>query len=376
MDKVIVFAIPVFSILIAAEVVYGWKKKRNTYRLNDAISSLSQGVLSQLVASVTQIFQIGFYTMIYSSVAVVRNDAWWNAWYGWILAVLCYDFCDYWLHRMSHESALLWAAHAVHHQSQDFNFSTALRQESAYMLLGWVFFVPMALLGVPPENFAIAGLVVLLYQFWIHTEHVGKLGWFDRVFSSPSNHRVHHAVNPQYIDKNYGAILVLWDRMFGTFSEEREKCAYGTLAPLNSWDPLWAIVGGYWKLAQNAWHAPRWADKLRIWYKPPGWQPDAVSQMPAPTATDGAQARRYDPPTSRAAKWCGGVQFLLLLAASGAYLWQAEQLPARTAAILLFAITMGLWSVGAVLQARIRISTALLLDVVAVALGVWALGLF
>lgn len=163
-----------------------------------------------------------------------------------------FDFCDYWLHRLGHEIAILWAAHVVHHQSEDFNLSTALRQESFVPLLGWIFYVPMALLGVSPQQFALAGLIVLVYQFWIHTEHIGKLGWFDRIFSSPSNHRVHHATNPQYINKNYGGLLIIWERLFGTYAEENEACIHGTRTPLRSWDPVWAVTSGYAALAQAA----------------------------------------------------------------------------------------------------------------------------
>jgi hypothetical protein len=165
------------------------------------------------------------------------------------------------------------------------------------MLLGWIFYLPMAILGVEPEQFGIAGLVVLIYQFWIHTEHVGKLGWFDRVFSSPSNHRVHHAVNDQYLDKNYGGMLVIWDRMFGTFAEEKEPVVYGTRTPLNSWDPLWSIFSGYQQLLQNAAQMPRWQDKLKMFIKPPGWRPAGMA-APAPFDLDAAR-RRYRPSCRR-----------------------------------------------------------------------------
>ena len=219
MLQLLLISLPVFAVLIAVECAYGWKTGRQTYRINDAVSSLSQGVLSQAIAVCTKLFQIGLYTVVFSKMAVLVKPAWWGSAAGWLVAIVLFDFCDYWLHRAGHEIAILWAAHVVHHQSEDFNLSTALRQESFVPLLGWVFYVPMALLGVPPEQFALAGLIVLLYQFWIHTEHIGKLGWFDRLFSSPSNHRVHHAINPQYINKNYGGMLVIWDRLFGTFAE-------------------------------------------------------------------------------------------------------------------------------------------------------------
>jgi hypothetical protein len=194
--------------------------------------------------------------------------------------LLLYDLCYYWLHRAGHEVAIFWAAHVVHHQSQEYNLSTALRQTASGGLLGWIFYLPLALLGVPPLLFGIVALVDLLYQFWVHTEHVGKLGWFDRVFCSPSNHRVHHAVNEGYVDRNYGGILVVWDRMFGTFQEEHEPCVYGTRAPLNSWDPLWANLEVYAGLAATAWRTPRWRDKLALWFKPPGWEPAGAWPKP------------------------------------------------------------------------------------------------
>lgn len=225
-SQIIVLATPVFFLLIALELAIGFKRQRNTYRLADAVSSISLGMLSQTSAVFTRLLRIGIYTALFEHVALWRNDAFWTSLPGWLLALVFYDFCYYWLHRMGHESAVLWAAHAVHHQSQDYNLSTALRQTSSGALLGWIFYVPMALAGVPPLVFGVVALIDLLYQFWVHTEQVGRLGWFDRWFCSPSNHRVHHAVNDAYLDKNYGGILILWDRMFGTFKDEdlQEKC--------------------------------------------------------------------------------------------------------------------------------------------------------
>jgi alkylglycerol monooxygenase len=231
MSKVIVLATPVFFLLIAIEYAWGIARGRNTYRLQDAVSSIGLGMMSQFTTVFTGLLRVGLYTAVYASLSLVPLEAakeFWNTWYGWVLALIFYDFCYYWLHRLGHESAILWAAHVVHHQSQDYNLSTALRQTSSGALLGWVFYIPMALAGVPPAVFGIVALVDLLYQFWVHTEHVGKLGWFDRWFCSPSNHRVHHAVNDRYVDRNYGGVLIIWDRIFGSFKEEDEKCVYGT----------------------------------------------------------------------------------------------------------------------------------------------------
>ena len=367
MEKIIVYAFPVFALMIFAEYGYGLATGRNTYRINDAISNLSQGVLSQITLVFTAIFQIGIYTLAYDKVALFHGQAW-NSWYGWIAAMLLVDFCGYWHHRYSHETGILWAAHVVHHQSQDFNFSTALRQESAYPVLGWVFYLPLAVLGVPPEVFAVTGLVVLLYQIWIHTELVGKLGWFDRVFSSPSNHRVHHAVNDSYIDRNYGGMLIIWDRLFGTFQEEtEEKCVYGIRPQLDSWDPIWANVHVYWSLMRDAWRTGNWLDRLRIWFMPPGWRPvDVRAKFPKPEF-DISKVSLFDPKVGKRESWFAAIQFLVLLGASALLLWYLDELPFHLSALLVACISTGYWAMGKVLEGKMKLSRALLIDAIALA---------
>ncbi len=358
MDQIIVFAIPVFALLIGLEFAYGWLKGRNTYRLNDAISSLSQGLLSQVAAVCTQIFQIGLYAMFYAHFGPKQWAAAWQTPWGWVAAVVFFDFCDYWLHRVSHRSAIFWAAHIVHHQSQCFNFSTALRQESAYAVLGWMFYLPMALAGVPPTVYAVAGLVVLLYQFWIHTELVGRLGWFDRVFSSPSNHRVHHAVNDRYIDKNYGAIFVLWDRLFGTFEPETEPCVYGTRTPLNSWDPGWTVLQGYWSLLSHAMSLPRWRDRARALWAPPGWHPQVSRSEPF----DPSGIRPYDPPMTAPQQWAGSALFALAVIATALFLWHADDLTTGRTACGALSLVLALWGIGRILKSPERLVHAGLLS--------------
>lgn len=373
MERIIVFAFPLFAVMILAEYAWGVRHGRNSYRINDAISSLSQGLLSQVTVVFTQFFHIGIYTLAYAKFALWRDLAFWHAWYGWIAALVLADFCGYWHHRLSHEVGVLWAAHVVHHQSQDFNFTTALRQELAYPILGSIFYVPMFLAGVPPEMFAISGLAVLLYQVWIHTEQVGRLGWFDRVFSSPSNHRVHHAVNDRYIDRNYGNVLMIWDHLFGTFVEEgEEKCVYGTRPMLDSWDPLWANVIVYGKLLRDSWRARRWRDKLRVWFLPPGWRPrDVAERYPAP-AFDISAVRRFDPPMARGILWFAALQFLLVVAASAAFLWYADTMRASTAAVYLAALCAALWSIGSLMRSGKGIGPALLADGLALVLAALA----
>ncbi len=370
MERIIVYAFPVFGLLIFAEYAWGIARGRNTYRLNDAISNLTQGVLSQITLVFTGIFQIGIYTLFYKALGFHGAERFWDSWYGWIIAMILVDFCGYWLHRYSHETGILWAAHAVHHQSQDFNFSTALRQESAYPVLGWIFYLPLAFLGLPPDTFAVTGLVVLLYQIWIHTEHVGKLGWVDRVFSTPSNHRVHHAINDHYIDKNYGGMLIIWDRMFGTFAEEtEEKCVYGTKPPLDTWDPVWANLAVYWNLFRDASRSSSLKDRLKIWFMPPGWRPADVEEKYPKPAFDIAKVVTYDPVVGRGNLWFASVQFLVLLAAAGALLWNMDDLSFAASAMFVFAMLVAYWGMGRVLDGRGSVFSALMLDAAALGLA-------
>src|SRR5690606_31283640 len=251
--------------------------------------------------------------------------------------------------------------------SQDYNLSTALRQTSSGALLGWIFYLPMAVAGVPPLVFGVVALIDLLYQYWVHTEQVGKLGWFDRVFCSPSNHRVHHAVNDRYLDRNYGGILIVWDRLFGSFREEDEKCVYGTRAPLNSWDPLWSNLEVYWALARDSWHARSWADKLRVWIKPPGWRPpDVAARFPKPDFRIDA-VRRYHPPMTPALAWFAGLQFAGILAGVALFLWHADAMPVSRSVVRLAALTASLWAVGAAMQGRIRMLAVLMIEAGALA---------
>lgn len=374
-SQVIVLATPVFFLLIAIEFAWGLAKKRNTYRLNDAVNSIGLGMLSQITAVFTRLFRIGIYTLIYGWVSVWHNEAFWMSWYGWLLALVFYDFCYYWLHRAGHESAVFWAAHVVHHQSQDYNLSTALRQTSSGALLGWIFYVPMAIAGVPPLVFGVVALVDLLYQFWVHTEHVPKLGWFDRWFCSPSNHRVHHAVNERYLDRNYGGVLIVWDRLFGSFKEEDEKCVYGTRSPLNSWDPLWSNTEVYWALAKDSWHARNWLDKLRVWLKPPGWRPADVAAKFPRAPFDIARVERYHPPMGKGVAWFGAIQFGVLLQGVALFLWHADRTPLAVSAIWLGVLAAALWAVGAVMQGRITVLEVLLIEAAALATATSALGM-
>lgn len=361
MSFVIVLAAPVFFLLILAEWLWGLKLARQgqasaqTYRLDDAISSISLGMISQIAAIFTRLLRIGIYTLVFEQLSLFPEQTWWNTWYGYLLALVFYDLCYYWFHRVSHEVAWFWGGHAVHHQSHHYNLSTALRQSTSGVLLGWIFYIPMALAGVPPLVFGIVALIDLLYQFWVHTEHVGRLGWFDRWFCSPSNHRVHHAVNDGYVDRNYGGIWVVWDRLFGSFKEEdqAQPCIYGTRTPLHSWDPLWANVQVYAELAHDSWHAKRWQDKLMVWLRHPGWRPaDVAARFPKP-AFDVQQFSPYQPRQTRATLVLASAWFVLLLAATMKLLWHMDDMVWSQAATCVLAVSAGLWGVNTLLQNRI-----------------------
>ncbi len=351
--QVIVLATPVFLALIGIEVLVGRARGRDTYRLSDALNSIGLGIMSQLTGLFVTALTVGIYGAVHAHLAIASLPA--DSPWVWLGALVAYDFFYYWHHRAGHRIALFWAPHAVHHQSEDYNLSTALRQTSGGWLAGWIFYLPMALAGVPPLVFAVVALIDLLYQYWVHTQQIGRLGWFDRWFCAPSNHRVHHAVNDCYLDRNYGGILIVWDRLFGTYAEEddREPCIYGTRSPLRSWNPLWANLQVYAELAKDSWHAASWADKLRVWFAPPGWRPaDVEARWPKP-AFDIAAVTRYDPPIAPAAARQAGVLFAALLAATAWLLWHSHRLGPLSLAGGSAAVVAALWWVGRICTPRV-----------------------
>jgi sterol desaturase/sphingolipid hydroxylase (fatty acid hydroxylase superfamily) len=350
--QIIVLATPVFLLLIAIEFALGWKRRRNTYRLNDAMNSIGLGIMSQIVGVFGKLFSVGIYTAVFSQAALWQLNA--GSPWVWLAGLVIYDLCYYWHHRFGHTVALFWAAHVVHHQSEDYNLSTALRQTSSGWIGGWLFYLPMALIGFPPVVFATVALIDLLYQYWVHTQQIGRLGWFDRWFCAPSNHRVHHAVNDRYLDKNYGGILIVWDRLFGSFEEEdeHEPCIYGTRGPLRSWNPVWANLHNYWDMARDSWRAERFGDKLRVWFKHPGWRPaDVAARWPKP-AFDIGQVTLYDPPLSKAAAWAAALLFVAALGVTTWFLWNAHTLALGRQAGVALAIVGMLWGVGALCTPR------------------------
>ncbi|MDZ4812887.1 MAG: sterol desaturase family protein [Pseudomonadota bacterium] len=366
----IVYAIPVFFLLMAIEIAVARARRRSAYRLADSINSVSLGTMSQVAGVFTRLLSLGIYVWIYEQVRLFDLPA--TSILIWIGALVAYDFLYYWHHRLGHEVNILWAAHVVHHQSEEFNLSTALRQTSSGFLLGWVFYLPMAVAGVPPLVFASVALIDLLYQYWIHTEQIGRLGWFDRVFASPSNHRVHHGVNDQYVDKNYGGILIVWDRLFGTFQDERadDPVVYGTRAPLRSWNPLRANLDTYFDLARDSWHARRWGDKLRVWIARPGWRPNDVALAYPKPAFAIERVRKYDTTLTIFAQVYCLLQFIAIVAAGTHFLAILPMLNRIDAGLYALFVLASLWILGGLLEARPGFRWLELIRLLSIACGV------
>ena len=309
--NIILYAVPFFFLLIFIELLLEKKKGTDYYRVNDSINSLTAGVLSRMTGIVKQLFPLTIYVVAYEQLALFQME---SSWWMWVTAFVLYDFCYYWNHRLGHEMNILWAAHVVHHSSEEYNLTTALRQ-SGSSFFSWIFYLPMAILGFEPLILITVGSLNLIYQFWVHTRHIPKLGWYEGVFVTPSNHRVHHAQNQIYIDRNYGGVFIIWDRLFGSFQEEldAEKPIYGIRKALKSWDPLWANVHVYAQLGKDCWHAKRWQDKLLIWFKRTGWRPADVEQNYPLNKVDLTQFRKFDIPLTLINKWYSLIQYSLVV---------------------------------------------------------------
>ena len=318
----IALAVPFFILALLLELIVDRVRGSDLYRANDAINSLSAGTLSSTTGYFTKFVELLVWGFVLENFALVDMPLdWFDASSRgvalWITAVLAWDFCYYWAHRFGHEISILWAAHAVHHQSEEYNLSTALRQTSTGFLFGWIFYLPLFLIGFPLEILITVNAVSLIYQFWVHTQVVNRMGALDRILVTPSNHRVHHAQNQRYIDKNYGGILILWDRLFGTFEPESddEPVVFGVRKPLANWNPFRANLQVYQYLLFDAREATSWRDKLSIWFRRTGWRPaDVESRFPR-KKIDLANFEKFDPAVpAPVARYVLG-QFVVVIAA-------------------------------------------------------------
>ncbi|WP_286756065.1 sterol desaturase family protein [Roseivirga sp. UBA838] len=317
-----IIAIPVYFLLIGLELVAHRFQSIRSYRLNDAITNINCGVTSQVTGAFLKVFTIGFYTFIFETFRFITIE---NSVLTWIVAFIAYDFFYYWAHRMSHEVNLFWGGHSVHHQSEEYNLSVALRQSSTQTIWTFIFYTPMALVGFHPLILLSVSGFNLLYQFWIHTESINKLPqWFEAIFNTPSHHRVHHARNPKYIDKNHGGTFIIWDRLFGTFKQEEERPTYGITKNLNSWNPVWANVAHYSDMLRDMRTIPKWSDRLRYVFQKPGWLPDYLGGYRAPYDIDRTSYRKFDLHAAKVVNAYVLVQYIVLLAGTALFLFNLE----------------------------------------------------
>ena len=348
----ILYAVPFFFVLIVLELLLDRWRGVNNYRVADAVNSISTGVLSTTTGLLTKGVGLLTYAFALEHLGLFQWPA--DSVWVWVFAFVLYDFCYYWLHRLGHERNILWAAHSVHHQSEDYNLSTALRQTSTGFLLSWIFYLPLALFGVPLLVFVSVAALNLLYQFWVHTRHIPKLGWYEWFFVTPSNHRAHHAQNPLYMDRNYGGVFIIWDRLFGTFQEEddNEPVVFGVTTPLASWNPIWANLQFYAQLLADARRTRNLWDKLRIWFMPTGWRPADVAARYPLNKPDLASFRKFEVPLALGQQVYVVLQFAVYVAL-GSYLMNLENSVSTAGLVLGWgAMAWGLFVLGALLENR------------------------
>lgn len=365
---IIAAAIPFFLLLIGVELWWSQRVGRRVYRFDDTVADLACGLGNRALGLLWVGATFVVYAAVYERLALFDLSA--HPALMWTVALVGQDLTYYLYHRASHRVNFLWATHVVHHQSDEYNLAVALRQSWFTSLTGWVFDLPLALLGVPPLVYATVAAVNLLYQFWIHTRLVSRLGPLETVLNTPSHHRVHHGTEARYLDCNYAGIFIVWDRLFGTFVPERDEPTYGTVRPFRSLDPLWANVEPWLHLAWMASQARTWREKLRVWVSPPEWKPQGVDPlaMPAPmaarslAAAAGSEARVYPYVALWGAPAVGLVVLLLVLEPrrtllltallSGALVWllvaQAALMERRPQALTLERARLAAALVGAV----------------------------
>jgi alkylglycerol monooxygenase len=370
---IILFSIPFFFVLMGVELAYSARSRRGLYRLNDSIADLGCGILSQVSGVFSKLFAIGIYVWAWHHLAVQRWLPAVPMWAdgapfvragafpgfavnarelaAWTAAFLLVDLAYYWSHRLSHGINVLWAGHVVHHSSEEYNLAVALRQSSIHGLFTWVFYLPLALIGIPPVMYVTCYALNLLYQFWIHTRAVDRMGrWTETVMNTPSHHRVHHGRNPKYLDRNHAGMLIVWDRLFGTFQAEEEEPVYGITRPLRSWNPLWANVHGFVEIARDAMRARSWRDRWMYVAGPPGWRAASEGGPIAPPEVTADTAESWDPAVPAGLAAYGFAQFAAALAGSFALLLNAGSMPAAHVAAAGFYVAISLAGVGGVFE--------------------------
>jgi alkylglycerol monooxygenase len=312
--KILLIATPAFLLLVLFEKFYGVWKGKETYRNMDMISSLSSGITNATKDVLGLSVVVLSYGWLVNHLAIVHVQ---NSILTFVIAFVALDLAGYWVHRIDHEYNFFWNSHIIHHSSEDFNLACALRQSiSSIVKIFAVFLLPAALLGVPEKVVIIVAPLHLFAQFWYHTQHIDKMGFLEKIIVTPSHHRVHHAINAEYLDKNYSQIFIIWDKLFGTFQEERKENppVYGITRPVQTWNPIKINFQHLWLLIKDAWHTKSWEDKFKIWMMPTGWRPaDVAARNPVYKIDDVYHYEKFDTKASPALHVWSWVQLLSAL---------------------------------------------------------------
>ena len=270
------FAVPAFVLLVLLEMIWARRRRPNTYEPRDTFTSLAFGLGSSVTGLLAGGIVLALSLWLFQFRLFDFGAEWWMVWWLWPLCFVLDDLGYYWFHRCAHRVRWFWASHVNHHSSQHYNLSTALRQSwTSFFALSFIFRIPLTLLGFHPALIVFVGAFNLIYQFWIHTEAIDRMPrWFEAVMNTPSHHRVHHATNPLYLDRNYAGTFIIWDKLFGTFQqEENEPIRYGIVRQLGSFNLLWAVFHEWIGIAQDVRRAP-WRHKFSYLWRPPGWTHD------------------------------------------------------------------------------------------------------
>lgn len=348
--RYIALAVPFFLVLIGIELLVNRRQGDLRYTFHDAVASMGCGMGQQILGLVTFTVRVGGYALAYEHLRVATISP--RSVLAWVALIFGVDLGYYLYHRASHRISFFWATHIVHHQSEEYNLSTALRQSWLTGLTSWLFYVPLAIAGFPPVMFLTMSTFNTLYQFWIHTRAVKRIGWLELVLNTPSHHRVHHGVDPEYIDKNYAGIFIIWDRLFGTFTPEAREPVYGTVKPLRSFNPVWANVEHWVELAQRARRTRRLRDKLLVWVMPPEWQPADLGGPVTVPEVSRAEQRKYEVEAPRGLDVYGALGFAGAVAATTALLWGAASLSTWQLAAVVAVMTAQLGTWGGLVEAK------------------------
>ncbi len=267
----IIYIILGFSLVLAVvEFFYElYKKKIDKWRLGEMWASFSVFIVAQLMEKTSTLIFVGAFILVGELIPWEIPVNIWTT----VLCLILVDFIYYWEHVIEHKVRILWSYHSIHHSSPIYNYTTAMRVSFIDSLITWVFYLPLVLVGFHSYIVTLCFLLVLMYQFWLHTEIIGKLGWFEKIFMTPSQHRVHHGSDKMYLDKNFGALLSIWDRMFGTYQEEKHKPTYGITTPINTINPIKVHLAEYINIFRDIRKAKSFKEAWNYLVKPPGWTP-------------------------------------------------------------------------------------------------------